>query len=106
MTSGTSGWNTSPNTMPTTSAAIPITGTPSASARSWTDLRGEHDVTGGAGGHGQAVTGADRRPHSVGGLQQPQPDQCRAAVEAVAQGVLRPQRDDLVRTGDGVIVDQ
>src|ERR1700676_7493 len=118
MTSGTLGWNTRPSTMPTTSAAIPIMparspsapvpgGSPSAGLLSLgPNLFGELDIPYRSGGQGQTVAGVDAHADTVGGLQQPKTVQTGAAVEVVLHRVRRPDREDRVGAGGGVVVDQ
>src|SRR6185369_4359479 len=104
MASGTLGWNTSPNTIPTTSAAMPIIWVRSPPVRSRAaNLFGEVHIPHRAGGQRELVGGADGDADAVGGLQQPQPLQAGAAIEDVRHRVRRPHRIDDIRTGDRAV---
>src|ERR1700694_2234448 len=102
MASGTPGWNTRPNTMPMTSAAIPIIDVRSLGP----NPLGEVDISNRTGGQGQAFAGADAHSHPVRGLQQPQALQAGTAVKHVRHGVRRSDRENDIGAADRLIVDQ
>src|SRR5215217_2724690 len=103
MNSGTLGWKTTPSTMPTTRATMPIT---SGCLSIRPNLFGEVDVPDGSGGQHQTVTGGDVDAYAVRRFQQPQALQPCAAVERVAHRVRRTYGEDDIGAGYRLVVDE